>query len=69
MRHRCPRRTCTEEVDNRLFACHEDWFALSRVARDGIYRTANMSSLSEPRRAAIAVAMEEWRLMDAAQAD
>jgi hypothetical protein len=65
MRHRCPRPGCRSEVDNRLFSCREDWFALSRAARGGIYATASMGLLSGPRREAIQAALDEWKAIDA----
>lgn len=64
-RHRCPRPGCTSQVDNRLFACHGDWFALSQTARIGISNTASLNLLSDARRAAIQDAMDEWRALAA----
>lgn len=58
--HHCPRHGCPEIVDNRIFCCSADWFALSREARSGISKTATLSLLSASRRAAIEAAMAEW---------
>lgn len=66
-RHRCPRRGCPKTVDNRLFCCHEDWFALSAEARREISRTAKMSLLTAERRSAIEVARQEWDSVQAAE--
>lgn len=62
--HRCPRRTCRAVVPNALFACVVDWGLLSGATQRGIYRTAKMSLLSEPRREAIQAAVDEWKEMD-----
>lgn len=49
MRHHCPAPGCRTEVDDRLFCCREDWFALSLAARswhqpDGYDGAAERSS-------------------------
>jgi len=67
--HRCPRRTCHAVVPNRLFACAADWALLSATAQRGIYRTARLSLLSVPRREAIQVALDEWKVLDEAHTD
>lgn len=64
MRHHCPAPGCRTEVDDRLFCCREDWFALSLAARSGISRTATMGLLSAPRREAIQLCMDEWKALD-----
>lgn len=58
--HRCPRRGCTQVVDNKIFACWRDWYALSKPVRDAIYATARLHSLHPDRRAAFDAAREEW---------
>jgi hypothetical protein len=59
-KHQCPRRGCPRFVDNRIFCCAPDWFALSKPARDGISRTARAHLLSPERRAAIEICRREW---------
>lgn len=58
--HMCPRRGCKNEVDNRLFCCSGDWWALSHEARSMINRTARLNILDWSRRAAISMAKTEW---------
>lgn len=65
-RHACPRKGCNRTIDNRLFCCAEDWFALTKQCRVRIGQTAQMSLLSGPRRRAIKAAREEWEALDGA---
>lgn len=58
--HRCPRKGCTATVSNRLFACYDDWRALTRETQREIHRTARMSVLSTPRRNAFQMAYDDW---------
>lgn len=60
-KHQCPRPGCTKEIDNRIFCCAPDWFALGVAARKGIYNTAKLSLLVPERRAAIEACMADWR--------
>ena len=58
--HECPRNGCDKVVPDRQFCCFEDWLALSTGARLAIQQTAQHSVLSDPRRAAIQRAVNEW---------
>lgn len=62
--HRCPARTrsgrCTVYVSDQLLACVKHWNQLSPATMRTIRHTASMPLLSVPRRAALAVAREEW---------
>jgi hypothetical protein len=64
--HTCPRRGCARTVSNHLFACRNDWFALSKLTRDLIWATAHLSVLDPERRAAFRAADADW---DAKTAD
>lgn len=59
-RHECPRPGCKTTVDNRLFCCAPDWFALSALTRRRISRTAALSPVAPARREAFAYAQQEW---------
>lgn len=61
--HMCPGWRCQAQVPDAMFCCGPHWAALSAAARAGISRTARMSLLSAPRRAAIEVAMAEFRAL------
>jgi hypothetical protein len=59
-RHKCPKNGCEREIDNRIFACNSDWWALSRTTRDAIHATKNLSPLEPERREAFRMAREDW---------
>lgn len=58
--HKCPHRSCAEEVPNRLFSCRAHWFALSYRARMAITNSASRPVLDPVRLTAIRAAGEEW---------
>lgn len=59
--HMCPGWRCEVQVPNSRFCCLDHWAALSVATRRAIARTARLSLLSAPRRAAIELAMAEFR--------
>lgn len=56
-RHDCPAPWCGRKVDNHLFACRNDWYALPRDVRDGIWDTVGMSIAEPARQEAVAAAV------------
>lgn len=65
--HMCPRKGCSNEVDNALFCCSGDWFALSNGTRATIAKTRHLPILAPDRRYAIERAWSEWDLVDKAE--
>jgi hypothetical protein len=59
-RYPCPRPGCSRTVSASLFCCLGDWEALDDGTRQGISKTAGLSSLSTPRQAAIKEAKRQW---------
>jgi hypothetical protein len=64
--HTCPRRGCRVVVPDHLFACRQDWFALSRPVQAAIYATAGQHLANRDRIDAIKAAREEWQQLDQA---
>jgi len=63
--HTCPRRGCSIQVPDALFACRDDWFALSRPVRAAIYATSKPSKgFTRERLDAIKAALEDWEGAD-----
>lgn len=62
--HECPRSGCTKRVDDVMFACRADWFALSLVVRREILVTKRLSLVDPRRRAAIQLAHDAWAKLD-----
>jgi hypothetical protein len=58
--HTCPRRGCTRVVPTHLFACRDDWYALSKPTRDLIWATAYLTPFDPERQAAFRAADEDW---------
>jgi hypothetical protein len=58
--HRCPRRGCPRQVPDRMYACRNDWFALSKPTRDLIWATAHLPVMDPERRAAFRAADADW---------
>jgi hypothetical protein len=58
--HRCPKRGCTEQVRNSLFACGTHWAALPVDAKEAIRKTASLNILHPTRRAAFKLADDCW---------
>lgn len=59
--HRCPRRGCQRTVPNSMYACHNDWYALSKPTRDLIWATAHLPVFDPERRAAFRAAEQDWQ--------
>lgn len=62
--HTCPRRGCTTQLPDRLFACRGDWYALSRETRRLIWNTAGLPLTSVARALAVRKAGDEWKALD-----
>jgi hypothetical protein len=67
--HTCPRKGCTAQVSNRLFACRPDWFTLPLAVREEIHATAGRHVLDARRRAAFRAADEAWQIKDSGEVD
>ncbi len=59
-KHKCPRHGCDRQVPNAMFACPDDWRALSRLAKAKIVATARRNVLDPRRREAFRAAEEAW---------
>jgi hypothetical protein len=57
--HTCPRSGCTRQVPDHMFACRNDWYALSKPVRDAIWATSGKGFTRE-RIDAIKAAREDW---------
>jgi hypothetical protein len=47
-------------VPNHLFACRNDWYALTKPTRDLIWATAHLPVMDPERRNAFRAADEDW---------
>lgn len=59
--HTCPRPGCRRRIHRRLFACRDDWYALSPGVRAAIRDTVRQPFTRE-RLAAVRAALEDWRV-------
>jgi hypothetical protein len=59
--HTCPRPGCNVRIDDRLFACRNDWYALSSETRRWIWRSAKKKLVDRDRMRAVKQALTEWK--------